>query len=86
MTQRFQGGDIVVRRINPKGQRGMVLGYESDNLIMVSWQHGYDEWTYELEPDIEAIEVLDLMVEAFDGVETKFRYGYPQEQRPPRRR
>lgn len=86
MTQRFQGGHFVTRAGRPLGERGMVLGYDEWGSVLVSWQFGYMAVTPEDEAVLDPVEVLDLMVEAFDGKETKFRFGYPQEQRPPRRK
>lgn len=85
MTQRFQGGDFVTRVGRP-GERGMVLGYNEWGQVLVSWQYGYMDVLTEEQENLDPVDVLDLMVEAFDDKETKFRYGYPQEQRPPRRR
>jgi hypothetical protein len=73
----FQGGDIVVRRASTDGLRGMVLGYE-DCFVMVCWEIGYSDFILESEDTIELVDALDLMVEAFDGKETKFRYGFPR--------
>jgi len=74
---RFQGGDTVVSCDNPTGPRGMVLGYDDDNNVMVCWEVGYQEIYFEFEESLQLVDVLDLMVEAFDGKETKFRYGWP---------
>jgi len=74
---RFQGGDTVVRRSSPMGVRGMVLGYDVYGSVLVCWQYGYLDYMEEDETTLDAVEVLDLMVEAFDGKETKFRYGWP---------
>lgn len=74
---KFQGGDTVARVGQPNGFRGMVLGYWN-GAVMVSWEQGFDEWVYEDEETLELVEVLDLMVEAFEGKETKWRYGYTQ--------
>jgi hypothetical protein len=79
----LQGGDTVVRRDSLSDERGMVLGH-NDGFVMVCWQHGYIDVSYHDESELLAVEVLDLMVEALDGKETEFRYGYPREQRRPR--
>jgi hypothetical protein len=72
---RFQGGDTVVRRGRPSGDRGMVLGYDEYGGVLVCWQYGYLDYMAEDETALDAVEVLDLMVEAFDGKETKWKYG-----------
>lgn len=74
---RFQGGDTVVRRYRPEGARGMVLGYDDYGSVLVCWQYGYADYMAEDETSLDAVEVLDLMVEAFDGKETKWNYGPP---------
>jgi hypothetical protein len=74
---KFQGGDLVYRTNWPDGPRGMVLGYDDYGYVMVCWQTGYNDYTEEDEAWLSTVDVLDLMVEAFDGLETRFRYCWP---------
>lgn len=71
MTEKFQPNDLVFRKMGIEpGVRGMVLGYEGRR-VMVSWETGYEPYTYHEESELEPANVLDLLCE---GRETEFRF------------